>query len=98
MGGPPTGGYAGPGMGGGAISGATGTWCVGIGAGGVGYPWCGGATNGVCGTGIGTVGAERIGSQGGMYGSAGTGGLIGEGVRGVTPCCRRYSRSWAVHS
>src|SRR5882724_12031537 len=33
-----------------------------------------------------------------MYGGAGMGGLGGEGVHGVAPCCRRYSSSRAVHS
>src|SRR5882724_1490392 len=76
----------------------TGMWCVGISAGGAGYPWFGGVTGGVRGTGIGTVGAECVGGQGGMYGGAGTGGRGCEGVRGVAPCCHRYSSSRAVHS
>src|SRR5882724_11617834 len=76
----------------------TGMWWVGISAGGAGYPWFGGVTGGVRGTGIGTIGAECISGQGGMYGGAGMGGRGCEGVCGITPCCHRYSSSRTVHS
>jgi len=76
--------------------GVYGTWCVSIGA-GVWAIQVWRATSGVCGTSIGTIGAECVGGQGGMLVAAGWCGG-GEGVRRCRSLLPQYSSSRAVHS